>query len=129
QETEQLEFKYPGSPDGSLTESIVTATCKAICAMANSGGGYVFIGITQDNRISGVRLTYNNRPRELDEMQRLILPQHCRFQPDVPVDCMWPIQIAPDRYVFAFYISRKTRQVWEYNGKRYVRRGTQSIVR
>lgn len=127
QETERLEFKHPNGSDECLTNSIIRSTGEAVCAMANSGGGYVFVGITPDNRIAGIPLIYNKSKRSLDEMQRLIHPEVHRFQPEDPVDHMWPIEVAPERYVFALFVSKKRLKNYTYDKVRYRRVGTQSL--
>jgi len=126
-ETQQLEFKCPSDPAKGLTNKLVEETREAICAMANSDGGYVFVGIKDDGSIPGVALIYNGTPRSVDELSRILYRDHNQFAPDEPVDAQWEIKVARDRYVFVFRISKKRVKNYTYKTKRFIRKGTQSL--
>lgn len=128
-ETQKLEFKCPADPGKGLNQNIVQKTCEAMCAMANSGGGYVFVGIKDDGSIPGISLAYERKPCSHDEILRILYSNHRDFQPDEPVDQEWSIKVAEDRYVFAFRISEKRSNTYKYKGDRFVRVGTQSLKR
>jgi len=126
-ETQWLEFKCSDNPQNGLTRTVVEGAREAACAMANSGGGYVFIGIKDNGDIPGIALTYNNMQRSPDCILGIISGNHKEFTPCMPVDKEWWIQITEDRYVFALYISDKLTKNYHYKGKRYRRVGTQSL--
>jgi hypothetical protein len=126
-ETEQLEFKCPDNPAEGLTKTVVDSARQAVCAMANSNGGYVFIGVKDNGDIPGIALIYKNKRRSLDCISRIILGNHEQFTPDMPVDWPWGIQITEDRYVFALRISNKRVKNYLYKNRRYRRVGTQSL--
>jgi hypothetical protein len=128
-ETEQLEFKCPNNAAGGPTKLLVEKTREAICAMANSSGGYVFFGVHDDGSIPGVALVYDGKPRGIDEISRILYRDHMEFQPDEPVDKQWPIQVAEDRFVFVFRIREKRVKNYTYKNERFVRVGTQSLRR
>jgi hypothetical protein len=126
-ETEQLEFKCPNNPAEGLTKTVVDSARQAVCAMANSNGGYVFIGVKDNGDIPGIALIYENERRSLDCISRIILGNHEQFTPDMPVDWPWWIQITEDRYVFVLRISNKRVKNYLYKNRRYRRVGTQSL--
>jgi len=128
-ETQELEFKCPANPDQGLTQPIARKTREAMCAMANSGGGYVFVGIKDDGSIPGISLVYDGKPRSQDEILRILYCNHSDFRPDEPVDRQWSIKVAEDRYVFVFWVGKKRSNNYTYKGDRFVRVGTQSLKR
>ena len=126
-ETEQLEFMCPNNPAEGLTKTVVDSARQAVCAMANSNGGYVFIGVKDNGDIPGIALIYENERRSLDCISRIILGNHEQFTPDMPVDWPWWIQITEDRYVFVLRISNKRVKNYLYKNRRYRRVGAQSL--
>jgi len=128
-ETQQLEFKCPDNPANGLTNKLVEEIREAICAMANSDGGYVFIGVKDDGSIPGVALLYDGKPRSVDELSRILYREHHQFEPDEPVDALWEIKVETDRYTFVFRIPKRRIKNYTYKGKMFIRIGTQSLQR
>jgi len=126
-ETEQLEFKCPNNPAEGLTKTVVDSARQAVCAMANSSGGYVFIGIKDNGDISGITLKYEGIQRSVDELLNIVCGNHTQFNPYMPVDNQWCIRLDEDRYVFILYVCNKRVKDYRYKNERYRRVGTQSL--
>lgn len=128
QEGDQLEFKQPISRD---LRSILRDAMKSLCALANSYGGKVLVGVTPEGRIEGFEPIYNGQRRSDDELYQILASNpyilggmNPRFDPS-EVRYRF-INLANGRKVLVFHVE-KCRQKRNYCGKRYYRCGTVNI--
>ncbi len=100
----------------------------AICGLANAHGGWVILGIAENDKHIGVKegfaLEYNSRPRSVDEVLRILVGNNLllKFNPPIVPDAlrysMFPL--ANGRYVLVFNVE-KTGGKYYYGREMYCR--------
>jgi hypothetical protein len=143
-EGDMLEFKQPhnNQPGGPfyLTKSILRETTQAICALSNSYGGKVLLGIAERNYtgwIEGFTLEYKSsqdvRPKTWDEIFNILattwLPKIS--PPFAPSELRYDkIELPSGRGILVFDVQepeKDKRKERRYSGVTYVRRGRQTV--
>jgi hypothetical protein len=125
EEDECYEFKHPGDPDGILKQSLILDALIAACGMVNSIGGRVYIGVTSQGRIEGVK-ALNQYGDELtnDALQRKLTDQFNRFNP--PVNrYIKPgvIRLANGQRVIVLHVYQRDsadRQIYTFDNNEYI---------
>lgn len=90
-EHEYVEYKQPKialdngkqMPSVELTKSITTASMEAVCALVNTEGGKVFVGVDDNGKVIGIENTYYGRSLNDDELSRLFSNRLSEFRPSV----------------------------------------------
>ena len=84
-ETEFLEFKQPKPQDGTarLTHTIVIAALEAVCAMINSKGGRVLVGVDPEGKVIGIDPVLRNGKPDDDLLSRRFSDEFTWFDPPI----------------------------------------------
>lgn len=110
-ETEQIEFK---KTTGQRSDG-----AKAICAMLNGSGGYVFFGVTDEGQIPGMQVTAKTLEDLSHELRRI--------DPFPPLS---PERIPLDggREVVVVSVPGRSGGPYTYDGRPYVRQGPTTLA-
>ncbi len=115
-EGEHVEFK----------ESVNDSTVKTIAAFANSDGGRVYIGVSDDGEILGVENVD-------DELLKLTNKMHSNIRPDVPMMVTTDVETFGDKKLIVVTVNRGSKRPYYLASKGlrpegvYVRSGASSI--
>jgi hypothetical protein len=142
QESQQLEFKQPHDQnneptDQYLTPGVIADAAKAVCALSNSYGGKVIIGVAEKannkGELMGFRMVYKKdnefKPKSQDEMARVVVTAFQNYlSPTFLPEELRPFFVPTDsdRSVLVLHVVKCSRTHY-FKGGKYVRHATSTV--
>ncbi len=92
----------------------------SICSFANTAGGLILVGISDSNRVVGIKAEKANKLKS--DIQHLL--QNCDPYIDATIEViLWPPHGEDRKYILAITVEEGGGKLHLYNGTAYVRRG------